>query len=97
MAKNSRPPVAQTQPPEQPAEVVEQPASQPEDVPPEPAPQPPEPPAAPPAPIKVRVLRDGSYGKCNEVVLMDAELAASLAGEVDAEPEAVAYAESLAQ
>lgn len=46
--------------------------------------------------IKVRLLRDCAYGKCNEVVTISAELAASLEGSADADPEAVAYAESLA-
>ena len=45
--------------------------------------------------VKVRVLRDCVYGSCDDVVLMDAALAASLDGVVDANAEAVAYAESL--
>lgn len=46
---------------------------------------------------KVRVLVKGAYGTTNEVVEIAADdLAAALAsGEVDATPEAVAYAESL--
>ena len=47
--------------------------------------------------VKVRVLRDCVYGNCDEVVLMDGALAESLAGVVDADPAAVAYAESLAK
>jgi hypothetical protein len=45
--------------------------------------------------VKVRILRDCVYGTCDDVVSMDAALAASLEGVVDAHPEAVAYAESL--
>jgi hypothetical protein len=45
--------------------------------------------------VKVRLLRDCAHGKCNEVVTMSAEQAASLEGSVDPDPEAVAYAESL--
>lgn len=52
---------------------------------------------APEGGIKVRLLRDSEHGICNKVVLMDAALAASLAGAVDADPAAVEYAESLAQ
>lgn len=47
-------------------------------------------------PVKVRVLVDCEYGKVNEVVTIDSALAKTLAGTVDADPEAVAYAESLA-
>lgn len=47
--------------------------------------------------VKARILRDCQYGKCDDVVLMDAALAASLVGVVDADPDAVAYAESLAK
>lgn len=47
--------------------------------------------------VKVRILRDCQYGKCDEVALMDAALAASLDGVVDTDPAAVAYAESLAK
>ena len=50
---------------------------------------------APEGEVKVRVLRDCVYGLCDDVVPMDAALAASLAGVVDAHPDAVAYAESL--
>lgn len=45
--------------------------------------------------IKVRVLVAGAHGNCNDVIELDAELAATLAGIVDADPAAVAYAESL--
>lgn len=47
--------------------------------------------------VKVRVLRDCQYGMCGEVVQMDAALAASLEGIVDADPAAVEYAEALAK
>lgn len=47
--------------------------------------------------VKVRILRDCQYGLCDEVVMMDSALAASLGGVVDAEPAAVEYAESLAK
>lgn len=50
---------------------------------------------APEGEIKVRVLVDGAYGKCNDVVTIPAADVESLAGQVDADPEAVAYAESL--
>jgi hypothetical protein len=51
----------------------------------------------PPAPVEVkaRVLRDCVYGKCDDVVSIDASLVESLAGVLDADPDAVAYAESL--
>jgi hypothetical protein len=52
---------------------------------------------APEGQVKVRVLVDGPHGKCNEVVTIDAALVESLAGKVDADPEAVAYAELLAK
>ena len=46
---------------------------------------------------KVRVLVDGAFGKADAVVELDGdELAQALAsGQVDADPAAVAYAESL--
>ncbi len=47
--------------------------------------------------VKVRILRDCQYGKCDDVITLDAALAASLDGVVDADPAAVAYAESLAK
>ncbi len=47
--------------------------------------------------VKVRILRECVYGMCDAVVLMDAALAASLGGVVDADPAAVEYAESLAK
>lgn len=46
--------------------------------------------------VKARVLRECSFGKCDDVVMLDADLVASLHGTVDAEPAAVEYAESLA-
>ena len=45
--------------------------------------------------IKVRVLAYCAFGKPDDVVEIDAALAASLEGVVDAHPDAVAYAESL--
>ncbi|NML61822.1 hypothetical protein HHL21_12200 [Massilia sp. RP-1-19] len=45
--------------------------------------------------VKVRVLVECEYGKCNEVAVIDASLVASLHGVLDAEPAAVEYAESL--
>ena len=46
---------------------------------------------------KVRVLVDGAFGKPDDVIELDGEaLAVAVAsGQVDAEPAAVAYAESL--
>lgn len=55
-------------------------------------------PAAPTSPaktVKARVLRDCVYGKCDDVVEIDASLIESLHGVVDANPAAVSYAESL--
>lgn len=46
--------------------------------------------------VKARVLRECSFGKCDDVVTLDADLVASLHGTVDAEPAAVEYAEALA-
>jgi hypothetical protein len=46
--------------------------------------------------VKVRVLVACELGKCNDVVEIDAADVKSLAGTVDADPKAVAYAESLA-
>lgn len=43
--------------------------------------------------IKARVLVDGAFGKVNDVVEVDPEVAHG--GELDTSPEAVAYAESL--
>lgn len=65
----------------------------------------PESPAVEPAPqveasgalFKVRILRECAHGKCDDVVSLDAATIASYAGTVDADPAAVAYAESLAQ
>lgn len=42
--------------------------------------------------VKARVLVDGKYGRCNDVVEVDA---GEQSPEIDATPEAVAYAESL--
>lgn len=53
--------------------------------------------AAPEAPaetVKARVLVDGAYGKVNDVVEVTAAEAES-SSELDAHPDAVAYAESL--
>ena len=50
-----------------------------------------------PSAAKARVLVDGAFGKPDDVIELDGEaLAQALAsGQVDAHPEAVAYAESL--
>jgi hypothetical protein len=55
------------------------------------------PPRPPAEPVKGRVLRDGEYGKVNDVVtLTDAEAKrARKSGDVDTADAAVAYAESL--
>lgn len=45
--------------------------------------------------IKARVLVAGPYGECNDVIEIDAALAATLVGTIDTDPAAVAYAESL--
>ena len=45
--------------------------------------------------VKVRVLLDCDLGACNEVVEIDESQVKSLVGTVDADPDAVAYAESL--
>lgn len=47
--------------------------------------------------VKARVLVECDLGKCNDVVEIDAKQVKALAGTVDADPDAVAYAESLAQ
>lgn len=44
--------------------------------------------------VKARVLCDGVYGKVDEVVEVTAEEAAA-SSDIDAHPDAVAYAESL--
>lgn len=44
--------------------------------------------------VKARVLVDCAHGKCNDVVLVAASIAEG-SPELDANPEAVAYAESL--
>ena len=46
------------------------------------------------AQVKARVLVDCAHGKCNDVVLVAASVAES-SSELDAHPDAVAYAESL--
>ena len=43
--------------------------------------------------VKARVLVDGAFGKVNDIVEVDPEVAHG--GELDTSPEAVAYAESL--
>ena len=47
--------------------------------------------------VKARVLLDGRFGKCNDVVeLPDTEIAAGVkAGELDSHVDSVKYAESL--
>ena len=45
--------------------------------------------------VKARVLRDCVYGAPDAVVEIDAALVESLSGVVDADPDAVEYAESL--
>lgn len=45
-----------------------------------------------PARVKARVLVDGKYGRCNDVVEVDAD---DKSREIDTTPDAVAYAESL--
>jgi hypothetical protein len=52
-------------------------------------------PKAPEGTVKARVLLKCSFGEPNDVVEVDAEMAAASAGQLDASPEAVAYAESL--
>jgi hypothetical protein len=52
---------------------------------------------ADPKKVKVRVLRDGEHGKCNDVIEIDAAQVKVLGEAVDADPAAVAYAESLAK
>jgi hypothetical protein len=47
--------------------------------------------------VKARVLVDCAIGRCNEVVEVEEAQLVSLAGQVDADPSAVAYAESLAK
>jgi hypothetical protein len=46
--------------------------------------------------VKARVLVDCALGKVNDVVEIDAKQVKALAGTVDIDPEAVAYAESIA-
>lgn len=45
--------------------------------------------------VKVRILVDCYLGKCNDVVEVDGADMESLDGIVDADPDAVAYAETL--
>ncbi|MFK3741432.1 hypothetical protein [Massilia sp. TN1-12] len=45
--------------------------------------------------VKARVLVDGAHGNCNDVIEIDAAQVKALTGVVDADPDAVAYAESL--
>jgi hypothetical protein len=47
--------------------------------------------------IKARVLVNCAYGKPNDVIEVDADLAETLGTAIDTDAEAVAYAESLAQ
>lgn len=44
--------------------------------------------------VKARVLADGAFGKVDDVIEIDAGLAEE-SSELDAHPDAVAYAESL--
>lgn len=66
------------------------------------SPNPSDPTAAPPAApaaksVKVRVLVDCLYGRCDDVVTLAADVAkaAAEAGQVDTDKAAVAYAQSL--
>jgi hypothetical protein len=45
--------------------------------------------------VKARVLVDCDLGKCNDVIEVDAKQVKALAGVVDTDSEAVAYAQSL--
>lgn len=45
--------------------------------------------------VKARVLVAGPHDECNDVIELDADLAATLVGTIDTAPAAVAYAESL--
>lgn len=45
--------------------------------------------------LKARVLVDGAFGKCDDVVEIDADQVKDLQGVVDTSPAAVKYAESL--
>jgi len=47
--------------------------------------------------VKARVLVGCALGECNDIVEIDAADVKSLAGQVDTDPAAVAYAESLAK
>ncbi|KQW97132.1 hypothetical protein ASC94_10095 [Massilia sp. Root418] len=46
--------------------------------------------------VRARVLVDCVHGSCNDVIEIDPALLESLAGVLDADPAAVAYADSLA-
>ena len=46
-------------------------------------------------PVKVRVLRECDLGKCDDVAEIDGSQLDAYEGAVDADPAAVAYAESL--
>lgn len=46
--------------------------------------------------VKARLLVECSYGKPNDVIEIDADVAESLAGQIDTDTAAIAYAESLA-
>ncbi|NRR28885.1 hypothetical protein HSX11_01685 [Oxalobacteraceae bacterium] len=48
-----------------------------------------------PVTVRARVLVDCDYGRCNDVIEIDADLVEALGTVVDAAPEAVAYADSL--
>jgi hypothetical protein len=47
--------------------------------------------------VKARVIFEGTFGRMNDVVELDKDIAeaAQAAGDVDTHPESVAYAESL--
>ena len=47
--------------------------------------------------VKARVLIGCVYGQCDDVVVVESALLESLTGVLDADPEAVAYAESPAK
>ena len=46
-------------------------------------------------PVKARILVDCVLGKCNAIVMVQPDELPALVGVVDADPAAVAYAESL--
>jgi hypothetical protein len=47
--------------------------------------------------VKARLLIDCDLGKCNDVVLIDAQLAETMKDVIDTTPAAVEYAESIAK